>query len=89
MDYLDNERFKNHDRMYAELEEAGVLEEGPYSEAELVHLYDITFLVGRYDFILKSREYRPSGTRLPTGGPYGGQFPYIVHEPKRTAKKPK
>lgn len=66
MEYLDTERFKNHDRMYAELLEVGALEEGPYSEAELVHLYDITFLVGRYDLILESRRYMPKGTRIRT-----------------------
>jgi hypothetical protein len=66
VEYLDVERFKNHDRMYAELLEAGALEEGPYSEAELIHIYDITFLVGRYDLVVESRTYMPKGTRTRT-----------------------
>lgn len=85
---MDADRFKNHTQMRKELKEAGVtIPSYCYEEAALVHLYDITFLAGpRREFIEKSREYRPSGTRLPSGGPYGGQFPYIVHEPKRTVR---
>jgi hypothetical protein len=86
MAYVDSERFKNHHMMAGELELTPE-EASNLSEAELVHLYDITFLVNRQDFVEKSRSYRPSGTRLPTGGPYGGQFPYIVHEPKTHSKK--
>lgn len=63
MDYLDNERFKNHERMKIELEESGTLIPNTLSEAELVHLYDITFLVGRYDLVVESRRYMPKGTR--------------------------
>jgi hypothetical protein len=67
-------RFKFHARMCRELTDAGVSGCAYMSEAELVHEYDITFLVGRWDFVEKSREYRPSGTRISTG-PYQGQFP--------------
>jgi len=63
MDYLDTDRFKSHHMMRAELE---LPESTTLSEAELVHLYDITFLVGRYDFVLESRRYMPNGTRVRT-----------------------
>jgi hypothetical protein len=75
MTYLDNERFKNHHMMAGELE-LSPEEASKLSEAELVHQYDITFLVGRYDFVEESRRYRPSGTRI-SSGKYKGQFPYI------------
>lgn len=73
-----SERFKNHKQMREELKAAGVdiPNYAAYDEAHLVHLYDITFLVGRYDFVEESRRYRPSGTRI-ANGPYKGQFPYI------------
>lgn len=74
MEYLDSERFKNHEGMRRELTDAGTLVPNTISEAGLVHLYDITFLVGRWDFVEDSRRYRPKGTRI-TGGPYQGHFP--------------
>jgi hypothetical protein len=47
MEYADNLKFKNHDQMKKELFEAGIATpKWCKSEAELVHLYDITFLVG-------------------------------------------
>jgi hypothetical protein len=63
MEYLDNERFKNHEAMRRELIDYGVLPAATLSESELVHLYDITFLVGRYDLVVESRRYMPKGTR--------------------------
>lgn len=66
MDYPDNVRFKNHEWMRKELIEDGTLVPATISEAALIHLYDITFLVGRYDLVVESRQYMPKGTRKRT-----------------------
>lgn len=65
MTYIDNLRFKNHKKMRDDLIAAGEVDP-PAAEAELVHLYDITFLVGRYDLVEESRRYMPNGTRKRT-----------------------
>lgn len=73
---MDASRFNNHAGMIKEL----VAEDYNYmylkfiSEAELVHLYDITFLANKWQFADESRQYRPSGVRI-TSGPYKGRFP--------------
>lgn len=74
--HSDIDRFKNHSKMREELKAAGVTipSYAAYIESHLVHLYDITFLVGCSDFVAESRKYRPPGTRIATG-PYTGQFP--------------
>jgi hypothetical protein len=66
---METDRFKNHTLMRQELLDAGVtIPRYCYTEAALVHLYDITFLAGhRWEFIEKSRNYRPSGTRNSNG----------------------
>lgn len=75
-------RFKFHERMIRELTDAGVSGCAYMDEATIVHLYDITFLVNRYDFVEESRRYRPPGTRL-SSGPYAGHFP-TTHSKKRS-----
>lgn len=74
--YVDTDRFNGHEKMIEELRAAGYTVITNISEAELIHQYDITFLVNRYDFVEESRRYRPSGTRI-SSGKYKGQFPYI------------
>lgn len=56
--------FNNLTQMRQELVAIGITEAEHWDEVRLVHEYDITFLVGRYDFVEESRRYMPRGVRI-------------------------